>query len=555
MALVAFATFDGTVGRIFLRGRLRADRHRLRLACGAAAITAIVSTASALAVPGDLDPGFSGGKVTTKFDVFDPFQTRANAVAIQADGKIVAVGKAGGVSLARYNPDGTLDDSFGSGGKVTTGHVPDGNLSEGLDVAIQPSDQKIVVAGVGAGTAYPNSDDFAVLRYNPDGSLDTSFGGGDGAVFTQFVTPSLDANTLDEDKAEAVAIQPDGDIVAAGTADPDADREEQDFAVARYNPDGSLDNAFGGDGRATHNFGTASLDFGHDLALLPGNRVIVVGKAKADAALVQFGSDGELDTAFNNGGSAVINQFGAQLFGVARQADGKIVAAGTAPSPDGDDVFEVLRLNADGTFDAGFDKNGIATSTFGGVQEAWNDVAIAENGDIVTVGDTFDGFKDLFAIGRFLPSGKPDPLFSCDGATTTAGSDDRATALGLALDAHGDIVAAGVNEGQSENSFLLARYLSGGPDPDCVAPTTTIKGPTKTTKRRPTFKFGSNEPGSTFKCKLDKDRKYLPCEPKYKPAEALRFGKHHLYVSAVDQAGNVEDPPAMKAFTILRKGK
>src|SRR3954454_14601128 len=122
---------------------------------------------AAFATPGDLDPGF-GGNGTVQAHISDGVDF-ANAVAIQADGKIVAAGTqdiSSGFALARFNPDGSLDGTFDGDGKGTTATVPEGDLSEALDVAIQPSAQKIVVAGYAIGP--DDSDDFALARYNPD---------------------------------------------------------------------------------------------------------------------------------------------------------------------------------------------------------------------------------------------------------------------------------------------------------------------------------------------------------------------------------------------------
>src|SRR2546426_2863336 len=149
--------------------------------------------------PGDLDATFGiGGRVLTDFGGGD----RARAVALQADGKIVVAGSssAGAVgadfALARYNPGGSLDPTFGSGGRVLTDFGVD---DEARAVALQ-ADGKIVVAG-GFGGAF-----FALARYNPNGTLDTSFGS-EGRVFTNFGG---------RDGARALALQADGKIVAAG---------------------------------------------------------------------------------------------------------------------------------------------------------------------------------------------------------------------------------------------------------------------------------------------------------------------------------------------------
>ena len=209
----------------------------------------------AQAADGDLDPLFgSGGMVMTDLGKSTDL---AEAVAIQADGKLVVVGttyKNNDFStedfvVTRYNTDGTLDISFGNGGKVRT-YFP-GLAAVPSSVVIQP-DGKIVVAG-GAFPLFTFPGDFEVVRYNTNGSLDTSFGDG-GIVTTIFPAGSY---------AFDVALQSDGKIIAAGTHFVDFDPGESsdtDFALARYNPDGTPDATFGVGGQVTTDF------VGRDLA-------------------------------------------------------------------------------------------------------------------------------------------------------------------------------------------------------------------------------------------------------------------------------------------------
>jgi uncharacterized delta-60 repeat protein len=172
------------------------------------------------------------GQVTTSVSPGRGFR-----VAIQTDGKILVVGYVGSnnVGLFRYNSDGTLDNSFDGDGKVistTNSHT------NPPDLAIQ-ADGKIVVAA-------DNFTDFAVLRYNTDGSPDNSFDG-DGMVITDMGGAGV------TDRARCVSLQPDGKILVAGNTEPSSGA---DFAIARYNTDGSLDNSFDGDGKMVSYFGT-----------------------------------------------------------------------------------------------------------------------------------------------------------------------------------------------------------------------------------------------------------------------------------------------------------
>jgi uncharacterized delta-60 repeat protein len=276
---------------------------------------------------GSLDQSFDGdGRVTTDFGVDESGSAGA---AIQADGKIVAAGftqnvatQAMDFALARYNPDGSLDQSFHGDGKVTTDF---GGFDQALGV-VTLSDERIVVVGV------IDNDDFALARYNPNGSLDQSFDG-DGKVTTDFGSFDI---------AVDVAIEADGKIVAAGSTFGDA--SGQDFAVARYNPDGTLDQSFDFDGMVTTDFGgddgnQAAL---LGVAIQRNGKIVVAGRTlnpadpfEQDFALARYNPDGSLDEDFDGDGR-VTTDFGGvdNAGGVDIQQGGKAVAAGFS-SPDG----------------------------------------------------------------------------------------------------------------------------------------------------------------------------------------------------------------------------
>ena len=289
---------------------------------------------------GSLDPSFGGdGKVKTNFT---PSIDGANDVAIQADGKIVAAGLAGAAplahtgsfALARYRRNGSLDGTFGGDGKVRTNFTDD--LDVALGVALQ-ANGKIVTAGSAGGI----NPAFALARHRPNGTLDDSFGG-DGKVTTNFSPFGA------EDQAHDLAIQADGRIVAVGLA------REPDFvfALARYHRDGSLDTSFGGDGKVRTDFGSPDLDQANDVAIQADGRIVAAGSANGDSpprgtfALVRYEADGSLDDSFGDGGKLTTNfsdNFDGAS-GVALHADGRIVAAGVADDTDvTDPTFAVAR--------------------------------------------------------------------------------------------------------------------------------------------------------------------------------------------------------------------
>ena len=422
-------------------------RSSLTLAGVVALLIAIANPAAA--PPGDLDPTFDGdGKVTTNFAGSPTSTDRAFGVAIQGDGKIVDAGFTNipgpNFGLARYNPDGSLDPTFSGDGKVTTDFAGSGE-DVAQAVAIQ-ADGKIVAAGF----ADVPGRDFALARYNTDGSLDPTFDG-DGKVTTDFAGST--------DSVSGVVIQADGKIVAAGNANVPFD----DFGLARYNTDGSLDTTFSGDGKVTTDFaGGSSDERALGVAIQADGKIVAAGfafvfGAVQDFALARYNPDGSLDATFSGDGKVTTDfaSSGDQAHGVAIQADGKIVAAGFADVPGRD--FALARYNTDGSLDTTFSGDGKVTTDFAGGLDEAHGVAIQANGKIVAAGRALVSGNQDFALARYNADGSLDTTFSGDGKVTTdiAGSTDEAR--GLAIQADGKIVAAGFASVGIQD-FALARY-------------------------------------------------------------------------------------------------
>ncbi|MFD3476717.1 calcium-binding protein [Streptomyces sp. NPDC058695] len=432
-------------------------------ATGLALVLALPGTAAA--APGALDPTFSGdGRVLTSFADDD----LANDVAVQSDGKIVSVGASADYSvfesdfaLARHNADGTLDTSFGGDGTVTTAinnMNPDFQWSEAHAVALQP-DGKIVAVG-SSWRGYENCCWFTVARYNTNGTLDPSFGGGDGRVFTDFGSP---------DEARDVAVQPDGKIIALGTSGGEA-------ALARYNADGTPDTSFGGgDGKVTTDPAPESLQEGGDaraLALQPDGKIVVggqVGTTRFDFVVLRYNVNGTLDTSFSGDGIERTD-FGdyESVEGLAVQPDGRIVAAGGSSGR-----FALARYNVNGSSDTTFGNAGRVLTPGGGAQ----DVVLQPDGRIVVPGSNGPGGD--FAVLRYNTNGSLDSGFGTGGLVTTdfGGSDQ---AHGVALQPDGKIVAAG--QGGPNTDFALARYEGGaGTPPPSADLSVTKTGPATVT--------------------------------------------------------------------------
>ena len=407
-----------------------------------------------LAADGDLDPTFGhGGRVTTDFSLND----RANAVAIQADGKIIAAGSGVGglLTLARYNADGTLDSTFGDNGKVSEA----GGIA--FDVVIQPDGKIITIASTG---------NLVMLRYNPDGSPDKSFGA-DGKV-----TANYGVSTT----PQAVALQPDGRIVVAGYVFTfEFIPATNNFFSARFNPDGSADASFGTGGRVITDFSGGSDDIASDVCVQPNGKIIAAGHTVSfavgdttgeDFALVRYNSNGSLDGGFGSGGKVITDVAASLDFAhdAALQNDGKIVVAGAARYFVGGLDFSVVRYNPDGSLDSGFGSGGKVTTDFSGGFDEARGVAIDNKRRIVAAGFTHFSNKTSFAVTRYKIDGSLDASFGNKGLVTTdiptedSPDEFEAEALAVAIQRDGKIVAAGHREShvRTGDDIALVRYLS-----------------------------------------------------------------------------------------------
>ena len=318
---------------------------------------------------GKLDATFgTGGKVlTTTFGATSGYaaQAEATAVALQSDGKIVAAGftYSEDIAVARYNSNGSLDTSFGTGGKVVTNW---GSLNDyAYAVAVQ-SDGKIVVGG------YANTNgtfDFAMSRYNSNGMLDTTFGS-NGTVLTDFA--------FSDDRIAAIKIQSDGKIVAVG-------RSGGNMAVARYTSTGALDAQFGSGGKVTTDFG-GNYDEARAVSIDANGKIVVTGPAGAngDIGLARYTTAGALDSKFGSSGKVItdLGTFNDQAAAVAIDGSGKIMIGGYAGNG-----FEVVRYSSGGVLDNSFAINGRATTRIGAEpEEVW--AIVVQGAQVIAAGRT-----------------------------------------------------------------------------------------------------------------------------------------------------------------------
>ena len=432
--------------------------------------TAIILTLFAIvqlaqAADGDLDPTFgTGGTVMTDINRSTDL---ANAVAVQSDGKLVVVGQTyknndytgEDFVVTRYNTDGTLDNTFGAGGRVRTDFP--GLAAVPSAVVMQP-DGKIVVAG-GAFPLFTFLGDFKVVRYNPNGSLDRSFGSG-GIVTTTFPEGSY---------AFDVALQSDGKIIAAGTVFVNfipGESSNTDFALARYNADGTPDATFGNGGQVSTDFNGLE-DDAFSVLIQPDGKIVAVGSANNPASFYDFAaarylSNGTIDTTFGVAGK-VQTDFGDQNFDRARSAalqpDGRIVAAGFAISQNGGvQNFAVARYTSNGILDTTFSGDGKTQIDFGNCCQSATKVLLQSDGKIIVVGGSNgESSEDDFLLARLSRRGSLDATFGVGGEVRTSFGDLNGGANGAALQSDGKIVAVGFQATFSNqwSNFALARYL------------------------------------------------------------------------------------------------
>ena len=479
--------------------------HRAILAVALGTL-ALPAPAGAAVFAGDLDAAFSGdgflsGSVSAEQNDFP-----AAAVHALADGRILVANTTDVLTGAPTNldfavqrllPDGSRDPSFGGGdGIVTTPVGPTTSSDDLLDMAVQP-DGKIVVAGRTSPTSGTGGDEFAVVRLEADGDLDPAFDGenadsGDGVV--RFEVGS--GNSVD--RVYAIALQPDGRIVLAGSAsvDPSVMGTGFDFAVVRLLENGSFDDSFSGDGMDIQTLGAGTVsDAVRAVTLAPGPTpqapdIFVVGQRNpgidgTDFGAIRWRANGTLDTSFNGTGKLVlpVSPGGSDAAEAVVASGDRLLIAGTTDHDPGaayDGDFVVAALDAGGDLDPGFGTGG---KLYAGrsPEDAAAAMTVDSAGRLLVAGGIEPGLEDDAALIRVTPAGQLDTTFSADG-WTVIGSGDVASdeeARAVATTADGKIVVAGEYRLASASGYFVARVhgtdipdpaTPGGPAADLVAP-------------------------------------------------------------------------------------
>lgn len=378
-----------------------------------------------------------------------------NAVLLNAFALLLLAACGGGSGGGAAHRAGTLDDSFGAGGRVVT-DFGSNTTDAGYAMAVQPGDGKLVVVGQGYGTDY----DFGVVRYTTEGILDPAFSS-DGKA---------EANFGASDTAYGVAVQPtDGKLVVVGEVRIGANT---DFGLVRFDTDGQLDVTFGINGRTWTDMASGQ-DVASAVAVQGDQKILVAGSAVSGGsttlAVARYESDGQLDTTFNTTGKVLTDvsflEHGAagtsRALAIAIQSDGRILVAGSSVHS-GHTEMALARYTPAGALDASFGGNGIVTHQI--ADHAWAyDLAIQADGKVVVAGhvDMTSAPTARIALVRYLDNGTLDPTFGSSGVVTTViGS--GAEAQGLALQADGKIVVAGGASDGSHDNFAFARYTPSG---------------------------------------------------------------------------------------------
>jgi uncharacterized delta-60 repeat protein len=445
---LSFAAALQTDGKIVIVGDSRSNSETF-------SVEPVNSIVSRINADGTLDTSFGYRGIARR-----RMPGRANAVVMQADGKIVV----GGYTLAevsffqvffvaRYNPDGTPDGSFGTGGILTTSFADINQRGILNSLAVQP-DGKIVAAGYSFfGSSTPQS--MAVVRYNSNGTPDSSFDG-DGRAFIDLAAAGSRANV--------VALQADGKIVVGGLL-----REPvgtvSDFALVRLNTDGSPDNTFDGDGKLTTEFSTTSTNI-LGLGIQSDGRIVAAGNsnqgAARDIAMARYNTDGSLDTSFDGDGK-LTTDIGDDLVGNMRiQADGKIVVCGqsfAAPNPH--PAFMSARYNTDGSLDNSYNGNGKVLTPLPDRVGKANAAFIRPDGKIILAGHASGAAVSDFAVLHYEANGILDTTFNGDGIAIVEPGNSADWIYDMAVQPDGKILAAGYSYSGLQN-VTVARFLPGG---------------------------------------------------------------------------------------------
>lgn len=404
---------------------------------------------------GVLDTTFgNGGKVIT--DIIPANTDEAHSVLIQPDCKIVAGGTTqtpaftANFALVRYNTNGSLDTTFGTNGKVVTPNFKVGS-SDIIRNMVLDNNGNIIAAGITGNQNTGVSGQVLVAKYKSNGTLDNSFGQNGRVLISQLLSNFL--RQTEPDPSPDLVLQPDNKIVVASFA---LVNNLPHFALARLNANGTLDKTFGNNGIViTPSFANQSTDLANRISIQSDGKLLVGGNTTTNNlptfAVARYNTNGTLDKTFGNNGQVVVPFDNAFLEALGIDNKGNIILLGTSQ-------FQILTVKVlpNGTLDKTFGQNGFVLTSQGSIPTS---LIVQQNNKIVVSGFTDIGVPNFIVI-RYNENGTLDKTFGNNGTTTTSfGVGTASQAFDLAIECDGKIVLAGreLVPGRPSN-FALARY-------------------------------------------------------------------------------------------------
>lgn len=432
----------------------------MRLPC--TFLTTIILVCSAHAQPGTLDATFgSGGKVALQLG---GVATNAFALVVAPDGKVVVAGQTGVPAkpmVMRFLVNGTPDPDFGTGGAIILPLAA--NVSGEFRAVLLDAQGRILAAGSQgpSGIGGIGERDGLLARFNSNGTLDNTFGTSGTAVVNL-------SNGVLGDVIRAIALDAQGRIVVCGEANQDPGNSFlADLVVARYTSSGALDNGFGSGGKFIPDLGPAQ-ERGYDVQVRPDNMIVVAGTrtlqpGSENYLTLQVTENGTLATNWGNNGVREVSwgSLSDRLASMALAPDGSVIMGGTAMSA-GPQGFGVAKLDPTGNLDQSFGQAGqsyfspTTTDHYGGFVELQPDGLILLGGSGVFGGSTFD-----LMLFRRLPQGAPDPSFGTDGLLVIDFQNSSESMGAIALAPDGKVVVAGTANIAGQQHLALARVITG----------------------------------------------------------------------------------------------
>ena len=429
-------------------------------------------------VPLTLDSTFGDrGYVSVDFDGRDD---TVNEVLIQKDGKPIVVGttfhpsKFQNFGLVRYNTDGTLDTTFGVGGKVSTNIVPNSNSNDRVGGVTLQEDGKILVSGATIVSGQGNN--VAIARYNTDGSLDTTFG--NGGVFNFDVSTVAGTTGTSDDYGFELEVVDDQIILVGRSKHYLSNPSTWDLLVVKLDQNGqNFDATFGTDGVVTTDI-ALDRDYGYSVGVQSDGKILVGGYAAEGSALggwnmvvARYLPDGTLDTTFGpNGGYVTYSTSGSQesLFDVLVKEDDSFYVAGYGNHGISSFDFLLVSFTAEGQVDSSYGPNGTgSTRASWGGRDLGLAATLQDDGRVVMAGRyrsnaSGDPIVEHFGVARFNPDGSMDDSFGDGGRATVLIEGSYESAHSVKVDPEGNLFVAGSvtgNEGTDGHDFGLAKFL------------------------------------------------------------------------------------------------